>query len=126
MNVSDWSGQETNLSLHTIMLIAGLISAAVIVIALLLAFSRPLRNKVTIALRQVLKRWSTKILRFLFKPIARCIPQISDVTSITTYRDLEHGIGPRSSRPSEDWKSPVAGVEAHRIGSNGRPKFNLD
>jgi hypothetical protein len=118
MNVSDWSGQETNLSLHTIMLIAGLISAAVIVIALLLAFSRPLRNKVTTALRQVL--------RFLFKPIARYILQTSDVTSSTTYRDLEHGIGPRSSRPSEDWKSPVAGVEAHQIGSNGRPKFNLD
>ena len=76
MNVSDWSGQETNLSLHTIMLIAGLISAAVIVIALLLAFSRPLRNKVTTALRQVLKRWPTKILRLLFKPIAMSPPNL--------------------------------------------------
>jgi hypothetical protein len=126
MNVSDWSGQETSLSLHTVMLITGLISAAVIVIALLLAFSRSLRNKVAIALRRGLKRWPTKILRFLFKPIARCIPQVSDVTSITTYRDLEHGFGPRSSRLSEDWKSPVAAMEIHQISSNGRPKSNLD
>ena len=40
MNVREWSGQSTNLPIHTVAVLMGSISAALIVIALLLAFNR--------------------------------------------------------------------------------------
>ncbi|KAI9654644.1 MAG: hypothetical protein M1821_005851 [Bathelium mastoideum] len=51
MNVREWSGQPTNLPLHTVGVLMGSISAALILIALVLAFNKPIYQVVSYALQ---------------------------------------------------------------------------
>ena len=55
MNVREWSGQPTNLPIHTVGVLMGSISAALIVVALLLAFNKPIYQVVSYALQQGIK-----------------------------------------------------------------------
>lgn len=45
MNVREWSGQNTNVPMHTVLVLMCSVSAAVIVVALLLAFNKPVRDR---------------------------------------------------------------------------------
>lgn len=45
MNVREWSGQNTNMPMHTVLVVMCSVSAAVILIALLLAFNKQVRNR---------------------------------------------------------------------------------
>ncbi|KAI9679132.1 MAG: hypothetical protein M1822_007342 [Bathelium mastoideum] len=51
MNVREWSGQPTNLPIHTVGVLMGSISAALILIALVLAFNKPIYQLVSYALQ---------------------------------------------------------------------------
>ncbi|KAF2232829.1 hypothetical protein EV356DRAFT_238033 [Viridothelium virens] len=55
MNVREWSGQSTNLPIHTVGVLMGSISAALIVVALLLAFNKPIYQAVAHTLQQGIK-----------------------------------------------------------------------
>ena len=55
MNVREWSGQSTNLPIHTVAVLMGSISAAVIMVALLLAFNKPIYQAVSHLLQHGIK-----------------------------------------------------------------------
>ena len=81
MNVSEWSGVDTNISSYHAFLYMGTISLAVIIVALLVAF-----NKYT---RRILQR----IWKKMAGPIAHFLPRIPStrVQDFVHYWDVERG-----------------------------------
>lgn len=59
MNVREWSGTDTNVPMHTALVLMCGISAAVILIALLLAFNKPVRDRFY-RMHQRIKDWQNR------------------------------------------------------------------
>lgn len=64
MNASEWSNTSSDPSLRKIFLVTGCVSAAVIIVALLLAFNRPIRRRthriINGSVYKLWPGWSTK------------------------------------------------------------------
>lgn len=72
MNTSEWSGDETNLSLHTIGVLMGAISFSVILVAFLIAFNEPIRVLVLWCATIGLKRLAGGITGVITWPLCIC------------------------------------------------------
>jgi Mg2+ and Co2+ transporter CorA len=105
MNVSEWSGQSSNPNIHQVFLIAGCISAGIVITALTLAFNKPIRQKVVIIFHRSLKHWPSKIARLAYQKLfGPCIGTKRKVVSTDASRhrgDIERGMLPASESVSD-------------------------
>ncbi|KAF1987167.1 hypothetical protein K402DRAFT_420401 [Aulographum hederae CBS 113979] len=129
MNAREWSGQQSNMTLHAIFLIAGLISAAVIITALLLAFNKPIRDRA----RGVIRRGVKIPLRKTAIGLSFFKSRHGELESEGKYGDpdLENGRNP-VEKADADYngsirsKGSVFKSRVDIIGTDGRPKMNVD
>ena len=89
MNVREWSSQSTDPDFHHIFVIAGCVSAAIIIIALLLAFNKPIRQRVARFFHPSLMHWPIKGVWLLYQGIRLSYrklfgPCIGEETSTTS------------------------------------------
>ncbi|KAI9370895.1 hypothetical protein BJX61DRAFT_548671 [Aspergillus egyptiacus] len=105
INAREWSGESTNLTLNTMLAIAGPTSLAVIISALLIAFSERYRD--TLVKGQKITFGLLKDL--VFFPISKALHRTSkrkstEKTSITSSRTRTSRIGDRFSRYLTNWR----------------------
>jgi Mg2+ and Co2+ transporter CorA len=96
MNVREWSGTDTNPKFHEVFLITGCVSAGIIIIALTLAFNKPIRNSVISLFHRSLKHWPSKIARLayqkIFGPCFGTDNRPSTATGMRYQNDIERGV----------------------------------
>jgi hypothetical protein len=116
MNVSEWTGTSTNPDFHEVFLITGCVSAGIIVIALTLAFNKPIRHKVMSSFRRSLKHWPSKVVRLTYhKLFGSCIKVDSKATSGPRARlpvDVERGF---VGSPNPAGESKKGRVEVEKV-----------
>jgi Mg2+ and Co2+ transporter CorA len=115
MNTREWNGNSTDLGLHEIFLIAGCVSAAVIIGALLLAFNKVIRQKANRLFLKPLKRWPARSGQWLFKGLGRVFMKkrtksLDENSSSAEDYDVENSVM-MSSRLEKSYSFTVAGAE---------------
>jgi Mg2+ and Co2+ transporter CorA len=122
MNTREWSGTSSNLDLHEIFLIAGCVSAAVIIGALLLAFNRVIRQKVKRLFLKTMKRWPARSGQWLFKGLGRVFMRnrersIDESSTFVESYDVEQSIT-MTSRLEKSYSFTAAGAERGKINTD--------
>jgi Mg2+ and Co2+ transporter CorA len=122
MNTREWTGSSDNLGLHEIFLIAGCVSATVIIGALLLAFNKVIRQKVKRLFYKTLKRWPTRSGQWLFRSVGGLVVRKREASLIESSGygddyDLEQS-AVLSSRLDKSSSFTGAGAEKGKINTD--------
>jgi Mg2+ and Co2+ transporter CorA len=122
MNTREWTGSSDNLGLHEIFLIAGCVSATVIIGALLLAFNKVIRQKVKRLFFRTLKRWPARSGQWLFRSVGGLVVQrrgvaLTESSGFGDDYDLER-LAVQSSGLEKSSSFTAAGAEKGKINTD--------
>ena len=94
MNVREWSGESTNPDFREVFLIMGCLSAGLVVVALTIAFNRPIRDKIVAVLNRSVRHWPSKILKIGYRKVfASCYGKHDRSSAKLIPHDVEHLAG---------------------------------